>query len=115
MKIGFQNHLKFEKIDDDNYKLLSDLTFITKNNKSITVPSGFITNMASCKIGNFALRGSTESPSVLHDYLYEGHVTRKRADALFYEALRDEKVNPIKARIYWFFVRVFGGKHYGKN
>lgn len=112
MKYGFQNHLKIEKLDSNNYKLLDNLDFRFKN-LYITVEQGFITDLASAKLGNFQLRGLTECPSVLHDWNYtKKKYSRFKCDWIFYKSLRLEGVNILKASLYFITVRIFGGEHY---
>jgi hypothetical protein len=82
--------------------------------ETVTVPSGFETDLASIPrmaqgIPGFEPTGLSRRPAVLHDYLYaSGDLPRMAADELFYRALLAEKVHAPIARTYYRAVRVFG-------
>ncbi len=110
MKHGFKTALDVE--NQGKFKtLLNPLVYDGKLTGLVTIPAGFPTDLASFSIGNLALRGKTEEPAVLHDFLYAvGACSRAQADIIFYHALRDCGVGKIRAFIYWSFVRCFGNK-----
>lgn len=82
----------------------------------LTVPRGFETDLASFSIGNLALRGKTEEPAVVHDYLYsKGVCDRATADFIFREALEAKGVGVIRRNLYWLAVRIFGGSHFKRR
>lgn len=118
-KFGFQNSLKIEKLAENKYKLLSDLIYNSEKYGKIIVPSGFICDYASFKIGNMQLRGKSESPSVVHDFLYRSvsvkKMSREDADDIFLEALLSEKETRLKSTLYWLCVRLVGWRHYKKG
>jgi len=78
----------------------------------ITVPEGFITDLASIppvarwlipKIGKHA------QAAVLHDYLYNTKMfTRKKSDGVFLEAMTVLKVSKWKRKTMYRAVRMFG-------
>jgi len=64
----------------------------------ISVPRGFPTDFASLRIGDLHLRGKTDRPAVIHDWLYaSGSVWKCVADVVFYEACRFEGLGRIRA------------------
>jgi len=110
MRYGFKTAL--QTANQGKFKtLVTPLVYDGKLTGEITIPAGFPTDLASFSIGNLALRGKTEEPSVLHDYLYAvGACSRADCDLIFLEALKHCKIGTCRRRIYWFVVRVFGGK-----
>ena len=66
----------------------------------IEVPPRFPTDFASFHIGDLQLRGKTDKPAVIHDWLYAKGDTRKwLADIIFYEACRVEGMSKFRASI----------------
>jgi Protein of unknown function (DUF1353) len=62
------------------------------------VPPGFPTDLASARVGNWQLMGTTEEPAVAHDYLYAtGQAGKLGADLIFYDLLRAAKTPRWKA------------------
>lgn len=81
----------------------------------ITVPKGFITDMASIPhaldwIPNLDRDGLSRRPAALHDWLYGGDRTRGKdyADSTLREALLAEGMSAVGAYEYWFAVSKFG-------
>lgn len=114
--MGFQTTLKTEQIARTSWRLIEDLVY-----GDITVPRGFITNYASIEVFHNALlfplyalfAGYGNYASTVHDYLYTNHrMSRKEADAIFYQALRSEGVAKWRAWLMWAGVRVGGRKAY---
>jgi len=112
----FQTTLKTEQIARTCWKLTDDLVY-----GGFIVPKGFITNYASIEVFHniilfplYALfAGYGNYASTLHDYLYTKHqVSRKQADRIFYEALREEGVAKWRAWLMWAGVRIGGKKAY---
>jgi hypothetical protein len=102
--------LRYEDIDGDGnrLRLLEAFEF-----EGITVPAGFVCDGQSWCIGQqSALKGA-----FVHDYLYwmngrplpsGKQYTRKEADRIFLDALRDTKVNPISRVIRYLSLRALG-------
>lgn len=112
----FQTTLKTEQIARRSWRLTDDLVY-----GDIRVPKGFITNYASIDVFHnillypvYALfAGYGNYASTIHDYLYTtAQVSRKDADKVFYEALRDEGVAKWRAWLMWSGVRVGGKSSY---
>lgn len=98
------------------YTLGQELTYQPRRGPAITVPAGYRTDLASIP-ARFQQRAPHESPAarpgVIHDYLYTSHgASRRDADRIFRQALRDEGV-PLGQRLaMWAAVRLFGRPAY---
>jgi hypothetical protein len=102
---------------EDEWVLNEPLRYLANNGELYIVPAGFPNDMASIPrlpvvwwLFKFA---DTHRPGVLHDYLIR-NTPRKRADAVFFEALRSEGVGWVRAKMMWAAVRLIsifnGGK-----
>lgn len=101
---------------DDYWLLLEDLTFEatrTSDGKyfSITIPAGFVTDLASIPVPLNAIydkSGRYSSAGILHDYLYwTQFCDRKKSDRMIKEGLKATGAgyfsrNTIKYGVYWF-------------
>lgn len=91
---------------------------IRAHNKYHAVPMGFKTDLASIPRIMWPIFAPSDydaiAASVLHDWHYccVKQVSRKRADDIFYFALRSHGMNAIKAYIYWLGVRSIGWLYY---
>ena len=112
--MGFITDLVVTLVDDDKnlWKLASELIYIDNDNDYHTVPTGFVCDFAS--VPPFPLTqylfktADTHRPAVLHDYYcVERTIPQKEADHLFYEALLNEGVNKLKAKLMWSAVRMY--------
>lgn len=112
----FTTTLKTEQIARTCWRLTDELVF-----GDIVVPKGFITNYASIEVFHNAFlfplyalfAGYGNYASTVHDYLYvKRSVSRKEADAVFYQALRSEGVAKWRAWLMWAGVRIGGKKAY---
>lgn len=66
----------------------------------VSVPKDFPTDLASFRIGDLELRGRTDRPAVVHDWLYATGTHRKwLADFIFYEACRSEGMGRFRAGV----------------
>lgn len=81
----------------------------------ITVPQGFITDLASIPhiidwLPNLDRTGLSRRPAALHDWLYGGDRTRGKpyADSTLRAALKAEGMSPLGAFEYWAAVHWFG-------
>lgn len=117
----FVTTLKTDQIDRTIRQLTADLVYDDDVEGMIVVPKDFVTDFAS--IGGlhnvilfplFALvAGYGNYASTVHDYLYRnGKLTRARADALFYRALRAEGIAKWRAAFFWAGVRIGGASSY---
>lgn len=91
---------------------------VRENSTYHQVPSGFKTDLASIPRIMWPVFSPSDydsiGASVLHDWHYccDHSLTRRRADDLFYYALRSNGMNCPKAFAYWFAVRAFGERFY---
>ena len=120
----FVTTLKTDQTDRRTYKLLDDLVLADEDERTITVPAGFVTDFASIQVLHnaflfvlFALvSGYGNYAATVHDWLYfGGQLSRKEADAVLYRALRAEGVARWRAYLFWLGVRIGGAKHYTKT
>lgn len=102
-------------LDRHHWQLVEPFTY-----RSITVPKGFITDGASSPFRTLitAWGGHYSKAVVVHDYLCErlnqkdphpDARTRKQADAIFRQILRESGVRPVVRFGMWAVVRLFGG------
>ena len=120
----FITTLKTDQTDRRTYTLLADLVLADDDQRTITVPAGFVTDFASIQVLHnaflfvlFALvSGYGNYAATIHDWLYlGGQLSRKDADAVLYRALRAEGVARWRAYLFWLGVRIGGAKHYTKT
>lgn len=116
----FTTELKVKKLGKEKgikqYQLVQPLRY-----GKYIVPIGFKTNLASIPLWikwvypkfYYYLKTVTSKSSVLHDYLYEGKLSRKECDIIYRESMETEEVNPFISDIFYLCVRMFGGGSYG--
>lgn len=81
----------------------------------LTVPAGYLTDLASVPrwpLVYLSTGGYAALPSILHDWLYEvpGDITRKQADQVFLDLMRElnDPPNAITRRLMYLGVRLGG-------
>ena len=96
------------------FELFSDYVYKTKE-YLIKVPKDFVTDYASIPKLLRAIvlpYGKHSGASVVHDWLYSSNcnldISRERADKIFLEILKEEKVNLFLRIFMYFAVRKFG-------
>lgn len=101
-----------------DWQLTTPLVYVHPVYGEIIVPAGFITDLASIprlchRIVNPCTTG-TRRPAIVHDYLYSGatNLTRKEADLVLYDALRECGINWAIANSMYYAVRTFGGQYW---
>lgn len=102
---------------DINYKIWKTeqvLCYHTKNEQTITVPAGFLTDGASIPHIFWSIIGSPFgrycNAAIIHDYLYFlVDRTRQEADNIFYEAMTLLKVPFWRRKLMWLAVRIGAG------
>ncbi|MGH8334854.1 MAG: DUF1353 domain-containing protein [Pseudomonas fluorescens] len=116
--------LKTEQLGKWTHVLLDELVLADDDEQVVTVPSGFRTDFASIKVLHnvllfvlFALvSGYGNYAAAVHDWLYStGEISRKRADAVLYRALRAEGVARWRAWLFWAGVRIGAASHYTRT
>lgn len=102
-----------------DWQLIEPLIYVHLQYGEIIVPAGFLTDLASIpriahRIVNPCTTG-TRRPAIVHDYLYSGAtaLTRKQADHVLYDALRECGVNWLLANAMYYAVRLGGASHWG--
>ncbi len=108
------------RLGDNTYVVDKPLTAKLRGGQTITVPRGFITDLAS--IPHFlefieSKSGPTLAPGIVHDYLYwNQECTREQADAVLLLELKDSGVSNIRRYAIYGAVRSFLGEMaYEKN
>ena len=83
------------------------------------VPVGFKTDFASVPKGLqflFKPQGKYSRASILHDYLYDFKVvSRFQADEIFYQAMKEDKVNTFTRILFYLAVRIGGNSYYNRG
>ena len=109
--------MKLAKPGRAKWRLIEPLRYRDKvTGEEWTVPAGEETDFASVpRIPlAFLLAGDTaHEPAALHDRLYRtGEVSRKRADELFLQAMKEQREPGWRSQIMYGAVRIFGGGYY---
>ncbi len=122
MTPGFKTSLQVERLENGRWKLLQPLIYVSAIPEVwyVSVPTGFDTDFASVPrlpLMFWLLGDRADYASTVHDYLYRiGRVSRRLADATFYEACRAEGVDLPSSFMFWLGVRVGGWTRYsGKH
>jgi hypothetical protein len=122
MERGFEEYAVYVKIPrvfvTEGAELTRNLTYHT-GTRTITAKRGFITDFASVPRILWPMvspLGKVTLPSIIHDWCYtygwEEGISRKEADKIFYNAMRDCNISAFSANIIWASVRLFARKHY---
>lgn len=113
----FRSTLIFEDYGGFPYVLYRPLTYESDIlGRSIEIPSGFATDLASIPLPGYLLpkSGKYDAAAVVHDYLYQFNgCTRKEADDVLFEAMTVCGVGAVKKRIIYWGVRLGGWKPWG--
>ena len=116
---GFLAPPRVEFLDDNHAQLLAPLTYDSPRVGRITVPAGFTTDFASVPRLPFAywLAGNTAPrPANVHDWLYQTKaLTRRQADAVFYEAMGAWGMMGWRRWLMWSAVRAFGWRPWRRS
>jgi hypothetical protein len=96
------------------FQVLADFIYNSEVAGLITVPAGFITDLASIPQAVLSIFGEIAAePGAVHDYAYStGSVPRAVADSMLYEACILTGVPAWKAKVIYAGVRIGGGSHY---
>lgn len=102
-----------------NYLLCCDLTF-SINNFQYTIPTGFMTDLASIPRFLWPIISPAYSklirPAIIHDWNYSStkqhFFNRKQCDLIFYQMLIQEGLNKPTALLIYKAVRIFGASHF---
>lgn len=120
MKVTFHNSPKLQPIGNgDEWELCDPFTVRIDTDDgddslTLTVPSGFSTDLASVPRlpgAYLVFNGKGRRSAILHDYLYSEHYPRKWADQVFLAAMMNE-VGIFSRRLMYWAVRLGGGAYY---
>lgn len=104
------------RVEGKRYTLTRHFRYQTRNGK-VTVPAGFKTDFASVpRVFRFIVTGHdlTRKAAVIHDYLYQsGLGRRKTADKIFLMAMDESGVPAWKRYAMYYAVRVGGWISWG--
>ena len=116
---GFSSRLEVRAHEPGEWLVIRPLQYAPRQGKPITVPAGFITDLASIPRllrSVYDTQDECREPAVLHDYLYCVQFgERAEADALFLEALERAGVGLLKRRSMWLGVRAGGWMYWRKR
>ena len=107
-------------IEGEVWRLLDDFS-ASINGYTITVPKGFITDGASIprllwRICGHPMTTRRFPIALIHDWIYTEYedlpLTRKDADRIYHDGLRDLGFPEWMAWLEWAAIRLFGGKHW---
>lgn len=125
---SFTQPLFVEVFDNGRkFKVIENFTYYREKNQDevLCVPKGFITDFASIPrifwniyppTGGGTKRTSYGKCAVLHDASYQFKwYSRKECDKLFLEAMKCMGVGYITRYIFYWCVRLFASKHYGRS
>lgn len=114
----FTSTLQLERLDDTSrdgrgtWRLLASLGYSSDLIGQVTVPAGFVTDLASVPrlpVAFFLAGGLAHAAAVVHDWLYTTHQTdRATADSVFREACQACGVSRWRAYLMWLGVRAGG-------
>src|SRR5690606_33624367 len=117
MEVKYLNMCRLTPYKEYSFQLTEPF-MVSLDSRMLTIPRGFITDLASIPRFLWSFYSPTEVatvlPAVIHDYLYAcvSEYNRLEADNIFYYALRENGVSKIKALKYYYAVRFFGWAHY---
>lgn len=99
-------------LSSGDWQLLASLSYFHRSGLIITVPRGFITDLASIPRIFHSLipqHGSHSPAAILHDYLYATQeMSRKQADQMFCDVMKDTGVNIVRCYAMYLAVRIGG-------
>jgi len=119
-QIGFEKNFIAEKLKGSHWKVFfRPLVYNYSLHKSITVPIGFLTDIASVPRFAWSIipKDDTHTPAcVLHDWMYYKNLfSRKACDRIFYEALKSLEVKAWKREVMFRAVRLGGFLGYNRR
>src|SRR5262245_53342865 len=117
MNVKFLSPLRLEKMEGDDWEVLDHFSAMV-DDKEITVPGGYFTDLASVPrlpLAYLVAGGRAPKSAVLHDYLYATQAGRDYADKVFLAAMKAEGINRFLARAMYWAVRGFGEGPYNRK
>jgi hypothetical protein len=121
--VHFLSALVVEKLHGKQWRVerpfMAKVTFdVPDVEEVLVVPEGFLTDFASVPrvpVAYLLFGDKAHRSALLHDHLYALQRDREFADAVFYAAMRAEKLNAFQRGIMWTAVRVGGWPYYLKK
>lgn len=114
--------LSLTRFRDEIYILNSEINWqpnTTSSLSRVTVPRGFVTDLASIPRVFFSLfrpDGTYAYAAILHDYLYwEQRISRRDANKVFFQAMDDLRISPLQRRLLFDAVEYFGERSWSEN
>lgn len=111
-----------ELVPYKDYSFILDAPFKVKvNDEIITVPKGFVTDLASTPRFLWPLYAPNDTktirPAILHDYMYRStyKISRAQADSIFYYGLVNQGLTKWRARKYYYGVRLAGAAFFKRT
>ena len=116
----FGNLPELSPFADGKYWFLrSPLEWESKDGTKVTVPAGFVTDMASIPRFLWVILppwGRYGNAAIVHDFLYwDQQMSRREADLVMYEGMQDMKVGCLKRFLIYRSLRLFGWVAWRKN
>ena len=110
---------RVDYLDDTHVRLFEPLVYASPTVGIVRVPAGFETDLASVPRIPFAywLAGNTaQGPAIVHDWLYRTKMlSRRQADAVFFEAMSAWGTVGWRRWAMWGAVRAFGWAPWGRG
>ncbi len=114
---AFKTLLAAAWLDKKRRKLVAPLEFYSaKFDRTFIVPAGYITDLASVPrlpVIYWLFGGTSDEAAALHDWSYDGVLSRKDCDELFNEASKAGGAPGWRTGPMWLAVRLFAGSNYG--
>jgi hypothetical protein len=120
---AFPDPLVLETTGAYKWRVCLPFHYVSKSGARFTVREGFETDLASIPrflqwLPHLHPNGRCRRSAVLHDWLYASlgqyGWERKQADEIFREALQAEGLSKRTATVYYWAVRLFGGRAWRK-
>jgi len=121
------DHLKIEELGQDQFRLLAPLWYESDllGGRTVKVPTGFVTDRESVPrwlpLAYALFSGTASRAGVIHDWIYQIHrvqdleVSRRLADAVYYEANALDQNPGWKRWLKWLGLRIGGGSSYASG
>ena len=109
---------QWELLDDFVVLIEDDATIPAPGLRTIVVPGGFATDLASVPrlpAAYLLFAGRARRSAILHDWLYQQRMPRAWADAVFRAAMGEEQVGPLARWAMWAGVRLGGAGIYAER
>lgn len=118
----FLNPLITKHLKGMQFELRKPFVYVVKFEpyETVNVPVGFVTDLASIPKIFWSIIGGPNGrygkASVIHDWLYfKQTYSRRKSDLIFYEAMRELKVNFVKRWLIYHAVRVGAWIPWGRH